>query len=434
MDELIFEVPFFLTILVFLTILSIFINFFKTKIDKFVFILFIYFSSGHLFITYILSSTYIYLKDVYSLLLFIYLYQLFKTEKIKLKSGYNKIIKFLFLTLIITTFIPFLFNPIVSFDAKGVFSAIRRSIPAINFLAIGYFTLKIGFNKELFHKLAILFLFIGLLIIIDGNLGYVLGLWKRYATLPGGNRLRTFYGSNPEFTTSFLTLGIISAYYILWRKEKKLFLLYFLSSIPIYIFAVTRSGYLVFTSAIFLLIISNFRRLFQLVIILIILVPLLIGIYSFTYSNFIEQRDVNPYAISTLENRFTRWEQLKNFIFYKSEIIVIGAGYNNWRRLIQHEYSIIAPGKIASSTLHNAFIDIMVENGILGIIFVFLYLINTFILILKGRFRNAEIIFASIFSLSVILMAMPFSWEDKGILIIPLYLLYFSNHFLKTVK
>jgi hypothetical protein len=184
---------------------------------------FIYFLIPHLVWITVFPGITLSFSNTISLIVFGFAIFKYRNYKIYNTTSW-KILLFLIIIYSISSIIIPLIKLIVldTFNISFTQWITRMFLPTLGIIVYSIFLAKIGFDIHFLNKVANIFVAYGVIILFDSIFGYILGGWRGVLENVGGStgRLSSLMAGGPDQTVRFLTLGLLSSYYLFYRNNK----------------------------------------------------------------------------------------------------------------------------------------------------------------------------------------------------------------------
>lgn len=428
------NIPFFFSFIIIITLFFIMLRM-RDIYDYFTFGTFIYFLIPHLLWIEIIPGISLSFSNTASLIIFSYALIKYKHIKIKKRKSRKLLVFFMNIYVFSSIVLPLIYIFILdSFNISFTQWLSRMFLPTLGLVVFINLISKLNFNEIFLNKIAKVLFIYSVVIIFDAIFGYILGGWKPLLEYAGGSthRVSTLIAGGPDQTIRFLTLGLLSAYYLYKNKRKNLTIILFVLAIPVYFYSVTRGGYIIFLILLFLILFnSTIKYSFPFFILIIIIIPFSVTIFNYFSEAFFNIRGDQLTDTQTFESRIERWKLLIEFLSKYRNDFIFGTGINNFHKFIGQEYREYISPLISKSTLHNFFFDIITSTGVPGFIFVVAFFVGILFRMQKINFKNIKQFYGIAFTLIVIIMLMNISWNH--IYILPLCIvLVFDSYLFET--
>ena len=274
----------------------------------------------------------------------------------------------------------------------------------LRFGALHSFLWLIGFvgaylfisRKEDVRLLMKIIFIVAFIVALDGLFGHVFGFWRVIAEGQSGvaGRLGTITAGGYDNTGRVLAMGIIAALYLIYTvKQKRMSAIIFIViSLFVSTFTLTRGVYVAMALALFLMLTlmpKNKRFPIFVLIGFIILLVFILGMFSQIENLVIKGRGVSVLDPGTMKGRINFWSSF--FIPVFIDYFPFGTGFGYAQSIVFSEgYSATywGPSSTKLITLHSMPLELILENGIGGILVLALIiwiLWSTFAFILKHR-------------------------------------------------
>jgi hypothetical protein len=252
-------------------------------------------------------------------------------------------------------------------------------------------SVKYDFDK-VFTSLATFFSIYGLLIICEGYFNYFSGFSSYLSeNISHNNQLYTLLGQGPDGIGRLLILGFLSTFYLCdynfrWSNIVRLFI-YSTFGVVIIFLTMSRTVYILFLVVfIVFLFRSKLRILF--LIVLVLLIPIIANFLE-SSKYLTENKSSEIYSMDTLFYRFdlifSAYEVFTNNI----KLMFTGVGYRMYFPFIQTVGGVFKGGiQYENSSFENKFLEVVIETGLLGLVFTLFFIYKTFYLTLIKSFKS----------------------------------------------
>lgn len=230
---------------------------------------------------------------------------------------------------------------------------------------------------DVFFKLSYFFVIYGALIICEGMFNFFTGISNVYAeNISHNSQLYTFLGQGPDGISRLIIMGFLS--FIFLKENSRLtisnyyyFLYFFLGCMVIFL-TLSRTAYLM----VLLIVIAFVYRSKLRMLIIILLIPILLIIVNFLFSNsFIQENkstDIN--SLDTLIYRLDLFYSAYEVFASNINLMFTGVGYRMYYPFIQSLGGVSKGGIFYENhSFENKLIEIIIETGILGLIFILFF-------------------------------------------------------------
>jgi len=341
----------------------------------------------------------------------VYIIYSYRNEKVYKRKDTNMLRFIIWMYLLTSMIIPairiFIIHDYnIDFGAWGS----QLVLTSFQWISFAWILLKIRIDKKFIDMFAkVLFIF-GLIVALDGIFGYIFGFWKEVIVMVGDknlNRISSFVGGGVDGALRVVVIGLISSVYLYFENNKKIYYFYLLLTSVFILYASERTGYIIYIVTILMIYKYqkfNLKYIFAVLLFVLVIILSFDNIFLLVEGMFRSNRPQEIFDANSMNQRYERWVAIYEVIVNHPFHFIFGFGVNNVIPYMSY-YSLTNSQIILVSTLHNNYLDIIIEGGIMGLIYIILFYIMSIKSIIIVFFkRGMQYYFSVTFIIVVILM------------------------------